>query len=292
MKKFLTVFIVVLVLISAILGFGIAVVSKLALLDIFFSLTPTEPLLQATNVLVLGIDDAFGHRSDTIMVVHTDPVSKTTSLISVPRDTLAVLPGRGLDKINHAFAYGGVELTRKAVEDLLNIDIPYYVTIDLSGITELIDQVGGVVIDVEKRMYYVDYAGGLHIDLQPGNQRLTGRQAMGYLRYRRDGGDFKRISRQQRFLKSFADQMMAKDNLLRSPKIYLTLLSFLETNLNARETLGLALGVRQAVELGQIHMTTLPGTDMMVDGIYYWKLDQVRLKNIVEQFIFKPRVTS
>lgn len=292
MKKFLTVFIVILILISALFGFGIAVVSKLALLDIFFSLTPTEPLLSATNVLVLGVDDTFGHRSDTIMVVHTDPVSKTTSLISVPRDTLAVLPGRGLDKINHAFAYGGVELTRRTVENLLDIEIPYYVTVNLSGITELIDQVGGVVIDVEKRMYYVDYAGGLHIDLQPGHQRLTGRQAMGYLRYRRDGGDFKRISRQQRFLRAFADQMMAKDNLLRSPKIYLTLLSFLETNLNPRETLGLALGVRQSVEMGQINMTTLPGTDMMVDGIYYWKLDQVRLKNIVEQFIFKPRVTS
>ena len=108
----------------------------------------------------------------------------------------------------------------------------------------------------------------------------------------RVGGDFNRIDRQQKFLRSLASQMMSRDNLIRSPNLYLSLLSYLETNLSPKETLGLALSVRAAQELNQVYMTTLPGIDMMVDGIYYWKLDQVRTKDIVRQFIFGTKATS
>ena len=292
MKKVLTIFIIVMIAFAATFGFFVAFATKLALFDVFLSLTPSDPLLAQTNILVLGIDDAFGHRSDTIMVLNVNPALKEASLISIPRDTLAVLPGRGLDKINHAFAYGGIDLTRKTVENLLDLEIPYYIAVSLSGITQVIDELGGITVNVEKRMYYVDYAGGLHIDLQPGVQKLSGKQAMGYVRYRRDGGDFKRIARQQRFLKSVGNEMMKRDNILRSPKLFLTLLSFLDTNLNSRETLGLALAVRQAHELGQVNMATLPGMDMMIDGVYYWKLDELRLKNIVKEFIYKDNTTS
>jgi LCP family protein required for cell wall assembly len=286
MKKFFVFIAIILILLSAALGFFIAVATKYALFEVFLSLAPSEPLLAETNVLVLGIDNAFGHRSDTIMVLHTDPANKEASLISIPRDTLAVVPGRGLDKINHAFAYGGVELSRKTVEDLLDIKIPYYMAVNLSGIIELIDELGGISIDVEKRMYYVDYAGGLYIDLKPGLQKLSGKQAMGYLRYRRDGGDFKRIARQQKFLQALAAEMLKRDNLLRSPKLFLTLLSYVNSNLNSKETLGLAMGMRSAYEMGRVHMATLPGRDMMIDGIYYWKLDKDRLKNIIKKHIY------
>ncbi|MBN2057931.1 MAG: LCP family protein [Candidatus Saganbacteria bacterium] len=292
MKKFLTYIFIALLLLSVVFGFAIAVATKLALFEVFMSLTPTTPLLSSTNVLVIGIDNAFGHRSDTIMVLHTDPETRSASLVSIPRDTLAVLPNRGLDKINHAYAYGGIELTRQAVEKLLDIKIPYYVAVNLAGIIDIIDELGGITIDVEKRMYYVDYAGGLYIDLQPGRQKLSGQQSMGYLRYRRDGGDFKRIARQQQFLQSLGNEMLKRDNLLRSPKLFLTLLSYLDTNLNSRQTLGLALAMRQAHELGQIHMTTLPGTDMMVDGIYYWKLDEDRLRGIVKRYFSGSQAIS
>ncbi|MDD5382582.1 MAG: LCP family protein, partial [Candidatus Margulisbacteria bacterium] len=132
MKKFFVGIIIVLVVFSAAFGFLIAVASRLALMEVFFTLSPTTPLLSKTNILVLGVDNAFGHRSDTIMLLHTDPENKEAFLISIPRDTLAVIPGRGLDKINHAYAYGGVELTRKTVENLFNIEIPYYIAINLS----------------------------------------------------------------------------------------------------------------------------------------------------------------
>ncbi|MBU1026838.1 MAG: LCP family protein [Candidatus Margulisbacteria bacterium] len=285
MRKFLIITCIVLVVLSAAFGFLVAVASKLALFELFISMTPTSPFTQETNILVLGLDDAFGHRSDTIMVLHTDPENRSASLISIPRDTLALLPGRGLDKINHAYAYGGVDLARRSVEKLFDIKIPYYIVINLSGITNIIDELGGLTIDVEKRMYYVDYAGGLHINLYPGVQRLTGKELMGYLRYRRDGGDFSRISRQQKFLTSLANELMKRDNLLRSPKLFLTLLSYVKTNLNSRKTLGLSLSLRDAQELGRIKMTTVPGRDLMIDGIYYWKPDISRMRNLVKQYI-------
>ena len=271
MKKFLIILTVLIVFFSAAFGFLFAIASKYALLNIFLSITPTKTMFPAANILILGADNAFGHRSDTIMVLHTNPEKNSASLLSIPRDTLAVLPGQGLDKINHAYAYGGVELAKKTVEKLLNINIPYHLVVDLSGITSIIDQLGGIAVNVEKRMYYVDHAGGLYIDLKPGSQKLNGRQAMGYLRYRRDGGDMKRISRQQKFLQSLANELLKRENLLRSPRLFLTLLSYLNTNLSSKNTLSLSLGLRQAYEQGKVYMATLPGYDMMIDGIYYWK---------------------
>lgn len=284
MKKFLLIGLISIFIFSAAFGFVWAIASKLALFELFFSLSPVTQAVAKTNVLVLGIDDAFGHRSDTIMVLNCNPEKNSVSVISIPRDTLAVLPGRGLDKINHAYAYGGVELSRRTAEKLLSIEIPYYIVVNLSGIINIIDDLGGIPVNVEKRMYYVDYAGGLYIDLKPGLQRLSGKQAMGYLRYRADGGDFKRINRQQKFVKALAGEMLKRDNLLRSPKLFLSLLSYLDTNLNSRQSLGICLNVRSAVEAGQVYMTTLSGSDLMVDGIYYLKPNLAEIKSLTKNF--------
>jgi LCP family protein required for cell wall assembly len=280
MKKSLIVAIISLVILSAAAGFIFTVSSKFLLLQVFLSFGPSTPFLEETNILVLGLDNAFGQRSDTIMVLHINPKSKEAALISIPRDTLAVLPNRGLDKINHAYTYGGIDLARKTAENLLKIEIPYYIVANFSGITDLIDELGGITVDVESRMYYVDLAGGLYINLKPGIQKLTGKEALGYLRYRLDGGDLKRISRQQKFLRALTGEMLRRDNLLRSPKLFLTLLSYINTNLDPKKSLGLSLGMRVAYELGQIHMTTLPGTDIVVDGIYYWKPDEAGIKKL------------
>jgi len=286
MKKFLIAAVIILTFLAALAGLFIGVASRFALLETFLSLTPATPVLSETNILILGVDDAFGHRSDTIMVAHINPAKKEAAVISIPRDTIVVLPERGLDKVNHAFAYGGVELARKTAEGFLHLSIPYYITVNLAGIEKLIDEIGGVEIDVEKRMYYVDYAGDLHIDLQPGLQKLNGKQAMGYLRFRHTDNDFARIHRQQKFLSTLLSEFMKRENILRSPGLFLSLLACVDTNLNSRETLGLALTLRGAYELGQVHWATIPGSDLMVDGIYYWKPDGIEIQKIIDQLFF------
>jgi len=237
-------------------------------------------------VLILGVDSVLGtHRSDTIMVAHINPADKEVKLVSIPRDTLAMIPGRGLDKINHAFAYGGVPLSRVTVARFLGIDIPYYVTIDVSGLAEIIDRLGGITVDVEKRMYYVDYAGDFFVDLKPGIQTLNGREAVGYVRFRHDSeGDTGRIGRQQKFLRSLANEFSDKSNLLKSPGLIFSLVNDIGTNMNIREILGLAMASRQSYDLGRIEMASIPGKDIMIDKVSYWRPDYNATQDIVNKF--------
>src|SRR3989339_443666 len=268
LKRAVIIALIITVSFAAVTGFFIGVAMRLALLDVFLTLTPTAPILKEANILILGLDRGQQiHRSDTIMVLHVNPEKKQASLVAIPRDTLVIIPGKGLDKVNHAFAYGGVELTQKTIEDFLHVKIPYYVMVDLKGIERLIDELGGIWVNVEKRMYYVDYAGDLHIDLQPGYQKLNGHQAMGYLRFRHTDNDFARINRQQNFINSITAQLMKRENVFRSPQVFLSLLNCVESNLNSREILGLSLTLRAAYETSRYQMTTIPGSDFMVDGI-------------------------
>jgi len=295
MKLSKVVFITVLMLVSVagLSGFFIGAALKFSLLDVFLSLTPTAPMLSETNILVLGLDSGVNiHRSDTIMVLHVNPEKKTAGVVSIPRDTLVTIPGRGLDKVNHAFAYGGAELSRKTIEDFLGVSIPYYILVDLNGIAQLIDDLGGVEVDVEKRMYYIDYAADLHIDLQPGRQKLNGEQAMGYLRFRHSDNDFARIGRQQNFVNQVGAQMMTRENLIRSPQMFLSLLGCVDSNLNSREILGLSLTMRGALETGQFSLTMITGTDLMIDGVYYYRPDEISLQRIVEQYLHGRRLAS
>jgi len=214
---------------SAFLGFSLAIFSKFILFETFLTLIPGEKLLGETNVLVLGVDgEGQVKRSDTIMVAHISPSENKIGLVSIPRDTMVYIKGRGEDKVNHAFAFGGPELSRKTLENFLNIKIPYYVVIDMSGVRQVIDEIGGVEIVVEKRMYYVDNSQNLFVDLLPGRQKLSGRNAIAYLRFRKDGGDINRILRQQKFIKSLASQITNKENILNSPKIILRLFSYMD----------------------------------------------------------------
>lgn len=292
MKKTFVIIIVALVCLAAVVGFSVSIASRIALLDIFFGLTPTAPILGEGNILVLGVDNAFGHRSDTIMVLHINPDKKEANILSIPRDTIVTIPGRGLDKVNHAYAFGGIELARRTAEEFLQVEIPYFIAVDLAGIEALIDQIGGVTIDVEKRMYYVDYAGDLYIDLQPGRQKLNGRQAMGYLRFRHTDNDFARIGRQQQFVSAVAAEIMRQENLIRSPNLFLALLQCVQTNLNSRQVLGLSLALRSVLELRRFSMNLVPGNDLIVDKIYYWKPNELLVKQLVEHCLAKKRLAA
>jgi len=141
-------------------------------------------------------------------------------------------------------------------------------------------------------MSYVDLAGNVFIDLEPGRQKLSGKKAVDFIRFRSDGGDMKRIARQQQFLRAIAAEMTNGKNFWRSPKLLLSLLSLVNTNLNAKQTLGLCLGLRSAYDLDQVKMTTLAGYDMFVDGIYYMRPDEVNLEEIRQQFSQGKKVVT
>ena len=272
---------------SVVLGIGSAVMSRFALIDAFLSMMSTSPFIGEVNMLVIGLDNVEGsHRSDTIMVVHISPEQKKVSVVAIPRDTIMRVPGIGLTKINHAFAYGGVNLSRRALENFLGVKIPFTVAINLDGLARIIDTLGGLTINVEKRMYYVDYAGGLFVDLYPGIQHLNGRQSVGYVRFRHDSeGDIGRILRQQKFMQALARVIITKKNVLSAPKVIMSLLSNVSTNMSTRQILGLALSMRQSFDMGKIEMVSLPGDPIMIDKVFYIKPNIAEAERITLKYL-------
>ena len=286
----------ILIALSASFGFFTAfIVSRILAVEMLMSLSPTVNNIPSTNILLLGIDahDGSNGRSDTIMVAHIDSRTKSIGIVSIPRDTLVVIPGIRLDKINHAFAFGGAELACATASNFLQIPINYYIKVNFEGLERLIDRLGGITLDIEKRMYYVDYAGGLFIDLQPGVQTLNGKQAVGYLRFRHDSlSDFGRISRQQKFLDAVATQIKKTRGLSQTYNLILDFAGGVETNLSASQIMGLASVSRQAYEIGNIMMTQMPGTGTKIDGIYYLQPDMTRIPAIVDQYLKEKRTNE
>ncbi|MFH1709478.1 MAG: LCP family protein [bacterium] len=272
---------------STFLGIASAVISRFALLETFLTMMSASPFIGDTNLLVVGLDNVEGsHRTDTILVVHISPTDKKVNVVAIPRDTIMDVPGIGLTKVNHAFAYGGISLTRRSLENFFGIKIPFTVAINIDGLAKVIDTLGGLTVNIEKRMYYVDYAGGLFVDLYPGTQHLNGRQALGYVRFRHDpSGDMGRILRQQKFIQAIARKIITKKDFLSAPKVIMSLLSNITTNMSARQVLGLSLAMRQSFDIGNIEMTALPGDAIMIDKVYYLKPNIAEVKRITRQYL-------
>jgi len=272
---------------STFLGIASAIISRFALLEAFLTMMSTSPFIGDTNLLVVGLDNVEGsHRTDTILVVHISPKDKKVNVVSIPRDTIMEVPGIGLTKVNHAFAFGGIYLTRRTLEDFLGIKIPFSVAINIDGLAKVIDTLGGLTINVEKRMYYVDYAGGLFVDLYPGLQHLNGRQALGYVRFRHDpSGDIGRILRQQNFMQALARKIIIKKDVLSAPKVIMSLLSNINTNMSVRQVLGLSLAMRQSFDIGNIEMTSIPGDSITIDKVYYMKPDLAEVERIARMYL-------
>ncbi len=234
------------------------------------------------NILVMGVDerkDDIG-RSDTMFVVTVDTDTQHVSLLSIPRDTRVKIPSRGWDKINHSYGYGGRELSQKAVEDLLGIDIDYYVIVDFAGFSRVVDAIGGVDINIEKRMLYEDPYDDLVIDLYPGPKHLDGRKAIQYVRYRDEDGDIGRVRRQQRFIQAALDKVFSPSGLIRLPALIREVSSSVKTDLPTPQMLGLARKLSVASQNG-LKTDVVPGTSAYIRDISYWLPDIVALREHV-----------
>lgn len=264
-------------------GFG-SLKDKLGMDKIQPRLKAEDLLKGRTNILVMGVDerkDDVG-RSDTLMVFMIDPKSEKVEIMSVPRDTLVKIPGRGWDKINHAYAYGGHELTRATVEDFLGIKINHYVLIDIQGFKGIVDAIGGVDINVEKRMYYEDPWDDdpLIIDFRPGMQHMDGQKAMEYVRYRDEEGDIGRITRQQQFMKAVYDKVTSPANIPNLPRLTAVLAKMVKTDVYASKVPGLANSVTKAVKNG-LKGSSVPGTPKYIGDISYWVPDVGETRELV-----------
>ena len=248
-----------------------------------------EELLTATDkatIMIMGVDEREGDvgRSDTLMVATIDPIKNEASLLSIPRDTRVAIPRNGYDKINAAYAYGGEKLTQRTVEDFLGVRIDHYVIINTHAFQKIVDAIGGIDINVEKRMYYEDPwddDGGLIIDLRPGMQHMDGKTAVTYVRYRDEEGDIGRVKRQQKFMRACVDAVTTPAILPRLPGIISSVIDSVKTDLSVRQMLEFIGTLKQAQAKG-LRTDMVPGRPLYIEGISYWIPDMEQLRrNIV-----------
>ena len=237
------------------------------------------------TVMIMGVDERTDDvgRSDTLMIATLDPNKNQAALLSVPRDTRVKIKGHGFDKINAAYAYGGRKLTQETIESLLNTHIDHYIKINVHGFTKIIDALGGIDIDVEKRMYYEDPwddDGGLYIDLQPGMQHMDGKTAITYVRYRDEEGDIGRIKRQQNFMKAVMDKLVSPTIIPKLPAIVSAVSDSVETDMSVSEILSF-LGTLQDAKDNGLKSEMLPGKPVYIEGISYWVPDISKTRQIL-----------
>jgi len=251
------------------------------------SAVPAPAYTGKLALLLLGIDrrEEEASRADTIMVAFIDVDEGKLSILSIPRDTYVEVPGYGYTKINHAHAYGGPELVAETVSEFLGVPVNKYVEVDFEGFKDLVDILGGVKIDVEKRMYYS--AEG--IDLQPGEQVLDGEKALQYVRYRGREGDIGRIERQQKFLRAVADQAVSIGTIFKLPSLISEIRESTNTNLTLREMLALA-KVAKDIKVSKMETAMVPGTPVYIDGISYWEPDEEETFELVDKFLARNDV--
>nr|WP_106783690.1 LCP family protein [Lysinibacillus timonensis] len=235
---------------------------------------------QPISVLLLGIDNwESSGRADTLLVLTLNPKTEAMKILSIPRDTYAELVGFDFsDKINHSYAYGGVETALLSVENLLQIPINYVVTVNMEGFVEIVDILGGVEVNNQFAFSTDAY------DYPEGNQTLTGDQAIHYVRMRKEdpAGDFGRQNRQQQVLESLFTKGASINLIWQAPSILTTIRNHVETNLTFDEMIELQNMYRSSLK-NIDHLNFSQGDGRIKDGVWYYFLNEEELKHVQQQ---------
>ena len=227
------------------------------------------------NVLVVGLDDVRGSsRTDTIALAIFDTNNENLRIASIPRDSRVLIPGRSEDKINHAYVYGGIELLRDTITELTGLPVDYFVKINYKSFPKLIDLIGGVDIDVDKKLVYRDRSAKLFINIPKGRQHMDGKTALGYVRYRNDAlGDIGRVKRQQKFMSTVIEKLKSPDIIPKIPSLIDEVIDAVDTDITPVKALKL-LQFANSLSNDRIKLFMAPGKSGFSKKISYWILDK------------------
>ncbi|NEQ96253.1 MAG: LCP family protein [Cyanothece sp. SIO2G6] len=246
-----------------------------------------DPLYSNDDLGYHALVNSFEGLSDTMLVLRFDPESKQLTVLSIPRDTRALVEDLGYTKLNEANRLGGPAVSAIAISDLLGgIGIDRYVRINVQGVEKLIDALGGVTVHVPQDMEYQDDSQHLYINLKQGEQHLDGSQAMQFLRFRYDAlGDIGRVQRQQAMMRSLQEQTLTPSTIAQLPQILAVIQSHVDTNLSVEELLALV-GFMSKVERSQVQMLMLPGNFSRPDdyALSYWIPDENEIQSLMVDY--------
>jgi LCP family protein required for cell wall assembly len=254
--------------------------------------------MKASSVLLLGVDivytggkgrpsadpTSFQGRSDTIMLARLDPARNSFFLLSIPRDTTCEIPGYGRQKINGANALGGERLAMRSVERLTGIHCDHFLVLNVHGLVELVDALGGITINVPKKMRYRDKTAGLNINLPAGSVTLNGTEAVGFVRFRHDAlGDIGRVQRQELFIQSLIDKSITPAAWVEVPHLIQIAKRHVKTDLDMNQIMQVLNFVRQVPKANQ-YMMMLPGN---FSGTGDWSVDQYGFNKVLQAIMGK-----
>lgn len=238
------------------------------------------------NILAVGYDaDLNGpSRADTIILISIDVDTNEAGLIFLPRDTYIRSEKRKFTKLNSSHVYGGIELTEETIEEMLQINIDYYLETDFKGFERIIDRLGGVNVRVSEHLNYVDKAGGLYINIPAGQQNLNGKEALQYVRYRDERGDIGRIERQQKFVDAVLAKVISPTIITKIPGIIKEVNDAVNTNIPVQDITPF-LNTAKEINLNQIETQMLPGEPKYINGISYWVPDMEEANIMVDNLV-------
>lgn len=242
-------------------------VERSSLRDIAINPEDKDPL----SFLLLGVDEREGDvgRSDTIVVVTINPKADSMIMFNIPRDTRTEIVGRGTeDKINHAYAFGGVKMAINSVEQFLDIPIDYYVKVDMDAFKEIVDAVGGVTVTNS----FAFNSGG-H-EFQEGPISLDGEAALAYsrMRYEDPKGDLGRNVRQQQIIKAIIKEGASFKTITKFDDILDSLEENVKTNLLFDDMKKIQKNYREAT--GNSESFEIKGTGKRINDIYYYLVSE------------------
>ncbi|MDD5491802.1 MAG: LCP family protein [bacterium] len=253
------------------------------------------------NLLLIGCDDVENSkRADVLMFVSFHPRQRLADILSIPRDSRVRVPKYKLLRINEFFAYGykeggikeGIALTQEVTQNLLTLEIPYYIQLDFDDLINIVDALGGVTIDIAEKMDYDDNWGKLHIHFKPGRQTLNGKQCLEYLRFRKDlQGDIGRMQRNRNFIRALAAKIKSPAIIFRMPQLAWTGIKALRTNLSLYDLVTLVFELRK-LNTQNFRQQQIPGKPMSVRGAWVWEIDRSRLEKVTQLLREDPVVTD
>ncbi len=237
------------------------------------------------NALIVGTNQNL---TDTMMYVNYNVETGKVAMMSIPRDTYITNEYCVGHKLNSLYRGKNTQAFVEQIEELIGVDIDYYLIFDSKMLIDIVDKVGGVEVDVPVRMKYDDPTQNLHIDLKKGTQVLNGKQAEQFVRYRKgnDGsgyarGDLQRTEVQQQFIKNFISTVLSAKNLTKIPDLINVALDNTDTNITAREALKYSTDVMK-IDTSNISSCTAPGEAKYINNISYFVMDKEKTKELVK----------
>lgn len=237
------------------------------------------------SVLLLGVDERANDvgRSDTMVVLTVSPGKHSILMFNIPRDTRTEIIGRGtLDKINHAYAFGGVNMSIQTVENLLGSPIDYYVKANMEGFSSIIDLLGGVSVN---NPFYFTYEGKV---FEQGNIQLTGEEALLFSRMRYDDprGDLGRNARQREILQELMSNALQVSSVTKIQDILGEVGNNVKTDITFDEMKQFIKDYRS--DLKNIETIEIQGQGQRINGIYYYIVDEQereRAQNLMKEHL-------